>query len=95
MNRATRASPSTENASSLLGMHRCAEGITRGLGLAWFYDRVVLALPSADFSKNAATLKGTMTKTEEKSSKSPQLDVVDVVVDPFGEQENEAIGSLA
>lgn len=81
--------------------HRCAEWVTKGFGLAWFYDRVLLALPDGealDQYRIRTTVK-TVPESEKPDERklrtvAPVLDVVSIRVSPFTAEEEEVMALL-
>ena len=82
-----------------LHAHRCSDWITKAFGLCWFYDRVVLALPDVNSVKEYVRRANTTTvKIDDDNGTAmtkPQLDILHIAVDPFTDEENEALGNLA
>lgn len=75
--------------------HRCAEWVTRGFGLCWFYDRVVLALPDSD-SMNEYKKRALIAPSDDgKNPAKPKLDVLHIFVSYLTDEENEAVAKLA
>jgi hypothetical protein len=82
--------------------HRCSDWITKAFGLAWIYDRVVLALPEEDYLKQ---YRERCRLVEEKASQrllkaaiatsfAPKVDIVHIYVDPFSKEDNEVLAAV-
>jgi hypothetical protein len=81
--------------------HRCAEWVTKGFGLAWFYDRVLLALPDSETLaqyRSRATVKVIPESARPDGRKpkavAPVLEVAFIEVSPFTTEEDEAMAQL-
>jgi hypothetical protein len=81
--------------------HRCAEWVTKGFGLAWFYDRVLLALPDGetlDQYRNRTTVKAIPESERPDGWKprtvAPVLDVVSIQVSTFTAEQEEALAQM-
>ncbi|SDO48200.1 hypothetical protein [Afipia sp. GAS231] len=81
--------------------HRCSDWITKAFGLAWTYDRVILALPERDELDEYRRRCGLVeAKANERLRKlpamtSPKVEIVHIEVDPLVKEEHEALGALA
>ncbi|HEY3745526.1 MAG TPA: hypothetical protein VGL17_04750 [Gemmatimonadaceae bacterium] len=83
-----------------LYVHRCADWVTRGFGLCWFYDRVVLALPDFD-PMDEYVRRATIASAQEGSggirsmTTKPLLDVLFIDRPPLADEDDEALAKLA
>jgi hypothetical protein len=83
--------------------NRCSDWITKAFGLAWIYDRVVLALPEADYLKQYRErcrlvenkVSERLPKPATLSPVAPKVDIVHILVDPFAKEDSEALAALA
>jgi hypothetical protein len=85
---------------------RCDEWIARAFGLAWIFDRVVLAIPAADYLESyrdraRAVAKAAIRPNSEDAANArpdeiryPTVDAVHIKVDPFEAQDSEALSKL-
>jgi hypothetical protein len=87
--------------------NRCSDWLTKAFGLAWLYDRVVLALPDKaafdDYRRRAShmtrtaqeRLEGTSGASSVRETGIPRVEVVHIEVDPLTPEEHEALAQLA
>jgi hypothetical protein len=75
--------------------HRCADWVTKGFGLCWFYDRVVLALPDPDSMKEYGRRAMIIPSDKGLAPAKPRLDVLHISVPYLTDEENVALGKLA
>jgi hypothetical protein len=81
--------------------NRCSDWITKAFGLAWTFDRVILALPEKDelgeYRRRCSLVEG---KANERLQKlpgmpSPKVEIVHIDVDPLAKEDHEAFAALA
>jgi hypothetical protein len=83
--------------------NRCSDWITKAFGLAWIYDRVVLALPEEAYLKEyRERCRLLEDKASERLSKAaisttfaPNIDIVYIYVDPFAKEDRDALAALS
>jgi hypothetical protein len=83
--------------------NRCSDWITKAFGLAWVYDRVVLALPEKDYldqyRKRCRLVENKaqdrLPKLPSSSPVAPKVDIVHINVNPFSKEDSEALAALA
>jgi hypothetical protein len=83
---------------------RCDEWIVRAFGIAWVFDRVVLAVPATDYLemyREQARIVGDASRRISSGAaaapgaiRSPNVDVVHIEVDPLDPVDSEALGQL-
>ncbi len=81
---------------------RCDEWIVRAFGIAWAFDRVVLAVPAADYlemyRKQARMVAEASLRISGPAAdgaiRSPNVNVVHIEVDPLDPADSEAVGKL-
>jgi hypothetical protein len=83
---------------------RCDEWIVRAFGIAWVFDRVVLAVPATDYLEMYREQARIVAQASRRifggaavapdTIRSPKVDAVHIEVDPFDPVDSEALGQL-
>lgn len=80
---------------------RCDEWIARAFGIAWAFDRVVLAVPAADYlemyrkqARMVAEASLRISGEADGAVRSPNVNAVHIEVDPLDPADSEAVGKL-
>jgi hypothetical protein len=83
---------------------RCDEWIARAFGIAWVVDRVVLAMPAEGYVEMYRDRARVAAEASRRISggvaaagatRSPNVDVIHIEVDPFDPVDSEAVGQLS
>jgi hypothetical protein len=81
--------------------NRCSDWITKAFGLAWTYDKVILALHERDeleeYRRRCRLVEG---KANERLPKlpgmpAPRVEIVHIEVDPLSKEDHDAVEALA